>query len=84
MSVEGLRIGHSGRGDEAGTHDRAQGGGFHQRTHSTGYTYLGSLTPKPCSTEKRGNGGAWARVRARTHPLWKEGRKEGRERERES
>ena len=41
-------------------HDSVQGGGVHQRTHSTGYTDLRlqtrPSTPKPCSTAKGGTG----------------------------
>ena len=41
-----------------------------------------TVDSKACSTAE--GGGALARVRARTRPLWKEGRKRQRERERET
>ena len=63
-------------------HDSVQGGGVHQRTHSTGYTDLRlqtrPSTPKPCSTAKGGTGrGLGPSPLADLTPV--EGRKEVRE-----
>ena len=83
---EVLRIGHRGRGDEAGTRAKVQGHlGVKRRTHSTCLNNHGEQprpqTPRPPSTNKVGRGGLGPGLFADLSPV--EGRKE-RERERES
>ena len=52
---------------------KVHGGWGSYQAHCTGQTNLCKqtrlLTPKPYSSAKRRNGGAWARVRVRTLPI---------------